>query len=130
MDRKRRIFILYCTIFSVALVLMIVTITFIVDGTFDSSSDKSISSHAEYNTDRYSGNGIPPESRWKMKHHHDNFQFSNGMYARKNDENYLIIDDVNIFQIDVEKREKVKEVNFLLRHRFCDIWNLLYCIRV
>lgn len=128
MDQKRRIFVTYCTIISIALLCMIMMIYFIVEHNSDSSAsniDNNESlSHVAYNMNHHYGSNVDddiPESRWNMnvvKHHqqHDKFQFSNGMYFGKNDENYLIIDDVNISQIDRDKRDKVKEVIFYERH--------------
>lgn len=108
---------------------MITMISFIVGRRFDMSAakmsfngnidnNKSLSD-GDYGMNHYSGNvdGIA-ESRWNVnddvEHHlqHDVFRVSNGMYLGNNDENYLIIDDENVRQIDHDKRAKVKEVKF------------------
>lgn len=129
MDRKRRVFLMYCILCSIAVLCVIMLISFIFvvqrydistsNEPFNSNADNNKSlSDIEYNTNHYSSSVHDiPESRWNMndvEHHlrHDKFQFSNGMYLGKNDKNYLVIDDENINQIDHGKRAKVKEVNF------------------
>lgn len=116
MDRKRRVFLVHCLLCSIAVICVILLISFIFDRRLHIDNNKSLSDD-DYNTNHYSSNvdGIP-ESRWKTNddviHHrqHGEFPFSNGMYLGKNDENYLIIEDENIEQIDHYKRAKVKEV--------------------
>lgn len=119
MDQKRRLFILYCVVCSIAALCMIAVIALIVERRFDftawNDENSESLSDVDFNVNLYSGN--IPESGWNIndvKHHqlHDKFPFSNGMYLGKSDENYLIIDDGNISQIDHDKRDKVKEVIF------------------
>lgn len=120
MDKKRRVFLKHCVLCSIAIVCIIITISFIVEGRFDNSTPYS---HV-YNNKSLSDTGMNhhssnvddvPESRWNMnyddvKHHlHDKVQPSNRMYLGKYDGNYVIIDE-NISQIDHDKRAKVKEV--------------------
>lgn len=126
MDQKRRVLFVHCILFALTLICMITIISLIVERRFVSSvsktsyhsiiyNNKSLSD-IDYNMNHYSSNVDDiPESGWNMND--DVFRFStNGMYLGKNDENYLIIEDENVSQIDYDKRAKVKEVILYERH--------------